>query len=569
MVTTTVIAVSDPVLRASEILATLLPESLLDAFDAGEVIVTITEGPQHRMVWRNRLAVEVFGPMESGRPLFQQAPESADVAPLWDRAYAGESVVLPRRRVMFPDVTGRRRVMRYSMSPLRGRDGAPLGVIQLATDATVEADAERQAVRSRLLADVSGAVSEAADAAGALRALADALVREAADLAAVYVFPVARGLATSGEAVPPAVMTIGDTLRHAGFPPATGDRDAPSRWRSALAAGNPLIIPIDDDVLAGLGSHLTASWLVEVQASSFAIVPLVLAGEIAGAVLLMSAGSRPAYGDADLDLLEEVTSRAGAAISEARARERTRRIAQSLQSALLPGAPPQPPGLQVAARYVPGGQDNPVGGDWWDVVDLGDGYVGIGVGDISGHGIGAAALMGQARVAMRAASHAHLSPAVLLEVLDKQLAEAIEQEWDDDLIDAHRFATALYALVDPRAQCLRIASAGHLPLITRPATGAAQVVWTPGRPPLGLSMGDYQEIVVPFGVHDTAVLYTDGLVEDRDIGVSEGIQRLVTALNGAPDDIPVDALADLILAEMRRPAGADDDVALVVARRTA
>jgi hypothetical protein len=176
--------------------------------------------------------------------------------------------------------------MRYSMSPLRDRNGAPVGVVQFVTDATAEAEA----ARSRVLAEVSGAVSGAPDAAGALRVLTDALVLKAADLAAIYVFPAAQSLAPSGRAIPPLVMTISEGLKHAGPPPATGDWDRKSRWRAALAAGSAVFIAVDQLVL---GSHPAASWLVEVRANNFAVTPLVLAGEVAGNVLLVSPGSRP------------------------------------------------------------------------------------------------------------------------------------------------------------------------------------------------------------------------------------------------------------------------------------
>ena len=559
--------VGEPVGRAAKVLSALSPESMLEAFDASQVFVTITEGPRHRLVWRNRAAVSAFGPLEVGAALFDLLPESRDLQPLWDRAFGGASVVVPTRRIRRSDVAGEHRVMRYSISPLRDREGMPVGVIQFVTDATAEADAEAEATRSRMQAAVAVAVSGAVDAVSALRALADALVPELADLAAVYVFANTGELVTSGETIPPLVLSVSDVLRRAGDPPLAMDRDEPSRWGAVLAAGSSIVIPVDAGLLAELRDDVVmTSWLTKAQASSFAAAPLMIAGEIAGAVVVMSAGARPPYGDADLSLLDEVTSRAGAAISEVRARARSHRVAARLQAVLLPGDPPQLAGLETAARYVPGGKEDPVGGDWWDVVDLGDGCVGLGVGDISGHGIASAALMGQARIAMRVAGQAHLSPGELLGLLDRHVAEAVDREWHDGEEDTQFFATALYARVEPGARCLRIASAGHLPVLRRPACGPTEIVWAPSGPPLGLGMGRYQESVVAFGPGDLAVFYTDGLVEERGAVLTDGIDRLAAALGRAPVDAPLQALVDLLLAEMKRSTSPEDDVALLIAR---
>ncbi|MHB1930801.1 MAG: PP2C family protein-serine/threonine phosphatase, partial [Acidimicrobiales bacterium] len=489
-----------------------------------------------------------------------------------NRAFAGESVVMPRRLVGLPDVHGRRRVMRYSMSALRGSDGMPVGVIQFIVDATDEVQAQQQAVRSRLVADISAGLMTSDDAGAALETLVGALVPEVADLAAVYAYAATGGRPAGGGApTPPVAIAVSEGLGRFGPPPAPAQRHAPSPWDDALQEGRAFSIPVDGATLTELTPDAaTREWLSVTKTTSIAVVPLVIAGEVTGGVLLLASGDRRPFGDADLELFEDVTARAGAAISEVRARERTRQVAERLQRALLPGRPPQPPGLVVAARYVPGGHNNPVGGDWWDVLDLGDGSVGLGIGDISGHGIGAAALMGQARVAMRAAGQAHLPPAEVLGLLDLILAEAIEQEWGDgDGADLHRFATALYALAHPTASTLRVSSAGHLPILVRPAVGAVRTVWAPPGPPLGLGLDGYDETLVTFSPGDLAVAFTDGLVEDRRMSVSEGIDRLVHTLDSVGAGTDLEVVADELLAGMGRlDATGEDDVALLIARST-
>lgn len=259
-----------------------------------------------------------------------------------------------------------------------------------------------------------------------------------------------------------------------------------------------------------------------------------------------------------------MAARSAATIAEVRARHRDRVAVWRLQGAPLPTRPPPVTGAAVATRYLAGGFDHHIGGDWWTVVDLGDGDVGLGIGDISGHGIGAAALMGQARAAMSTAARAGLGPAEVLRLVDAQLAAAVEAR-DDPQVDLHRLATALYAVTDRANGALRVASAGHLPLLLRPARSATRTVSFPVDPPLGVAVRGYGEVTIPAGPGDVVVAYTDGLVEDRSLPVDEGIARLVAALDGAdPRDGP-EAVADRLLDCMGRAGGGnEDDIAVVV-----
>ncbi len=548
--------------------APVVPSWLLEAFDLAPMMVTLTAGPDHRLVWRNRMGVEVFGPVEGGRPLREVFPDTNPATlELWDRAWRGESVMLPRRVVGPRDVTGRQRVIRFSLAPVPGPDGRPVGVIQFGADSTVEAEAETEAARSRLLADVSAALAGTGDARQALQALTDALVPEVADLAAVYAYSsVVSEAGQPPPADPVALSTVGGLDRLG--PPPPPSRRGRSRWRSTLMTGAAMVVAVDPDTLDQLDPDpALQKWMAEARATSVAVAPLVVAGDLAGGVVLVATRGRPSYDEGDVQFLAEVTGRAGAAITEVRAKDRNRRIAERLQQALLPTRPPQPPALDVAARYVPGGSDSPVGGDWWDVLEVGT-RVGLGIGDISGHGIGAAALMGQARVAMRAASQAQLPPAEVLALVDNHLSETIDQEWGDGA-DLHRFATALYAVVDPDAGAVRVASAGHLPALIRSRTGQVRALGAVPGPPLGLALGGYTETEFPLQPGDVLVAYTDGLVETRLVAVDEGIERLATALSECPADIGVEQLADRLLecmGHLERPGG--DDLALLVARFT-
>ena len=163
-----------------------------------------------------------------------------------------------------------------------------------------------------------------------------------------------------------------------------------------------------------------------------------------------------------------------------------------------PGLPPELPGLRVAARYVAGSADVEVGGDWWDVHHLGAGRVGIGVGDVSGRGVPAAVVMGQARAGMRAAAHADLPPVDVLTVLDAQVSELVRIDDTDPSRLPPRFATAAYAVIDPFDDTLRVACAGHPPMLSGCPRGGSSRWPPPPGPPLGLGGSRYDDLVVSF-----------------------------------------------------------------------
>jgi serine phosphatase RsbU (regulator of sigma subunit) len=235
----------------------------------------------------------------------------------------------------------------------------------------------------------------------------------------------------------------------------------------------------------------------------------------------------------------------------------------TLQRALLPGAPPALPGMRVAARYVAGTADVEVGGDWWDVHPLGEGRVGIGVGDVSGRGMPAAVLMGQARAGMRTAAHARLSPVELLTVLDAHVTDLVVPVDDSGHRLPAKFATAAYAIIDTAEGVLRVANAGHPPLLVRYPCGRVERVECPPGPPLGLGMGGYQEVSVPFPDGALLVAFTDGLVESSTVDVDTGIAAVERTVLDAGPDAPLDVLADKVLGL----ADGTDDTALVLLQR--
>src|SRR5439155_2505725 len=162
-------------------------------------------------------------------------------------------------------------------------------------------------------------------------------------------------------------------------------------------------------------------------------------------------------------------------VTEQKRAEREHRIAETLQRSLLPERLPQIPGVLLAARYVPASKDMEVGGDWYDVVQLPNGQIGLAVGDVAGHGLRAATIMGQLRMALRAYALEDTSPARVLGRL-----HLLSQRLDDP-----DMATLIYCVYDPETSGLRYASAGHLPPLVVDAEGRAAYLDGEVEPPVG------------------------------------------------------------------------------------
>jgi serine phosphatase RsbU (regulator of sigma subunit) len=164
---------------------------------------------------------------------------------------------------------------------------------------------------------------------------------------------------------------------------------------------------------------------------------------------------------------------------------------------------------------------------------------------------------------MRAAAHANLGPGQILTVLDAQVQELVHVGTDPHEPMPPKFATAAYAIVEPAdGGHLRIANAGHPPLLVRYPTGEVVQAAAPPGAPLGLGLGDYAEITVPFPPGSMLLAYTDGLAESRALPLDTGIAQLAEDLAAFDQDDDLDGLADTLLAH----ADSIDDTALVLLR---
>jgi anti-sigma regulatory factor (Ser/Thr protein kinase) len=232
---------------------------------------------------------------------------------------------------------------------------------------------------------------------------------------------------------------------------------------------------------------------------------------------------------------------------------RERGVAETLQHSLLPQRLPELPGVEFAARYEPGAVGSQVGGDWYDVVPLPGGRVGLVMGDVVGHDLRAAADMGQLRNALRACAADGAPPAEVLHTLNRL---CVSQELGD-------MASVLYAVLDPVQGVVEVANAGHLPPLLVTADESCYLESAPS-PPVGVVReATFRSATWEVPPGSLLLLYTDGLVERRAVGLEPRLERLcevVTARRGAD----LERLCDAVLSEMQGGEPSDDDVALLL-----
>lgn len=239
-----------------------------------------------------------------------------------------------------------------------------------------------------------------------------------------------------------------------------------------------------------------------------------------------------------------------------RAHSRERQVAVTLQEAML-----QSPDLarhpDIAVRYLPATGSLNVCGDWYDTVDLADGRFTVAVGDVVGHGLQAATVMGMLRSALSAATRAVPGPARALEVLGLYARS----------VDGALATTAVTALVDTRSRLIVYSSAGHPPPVLLHRDGSHDLLDLATDPPLGARPEHVPrpQAGIPYVRGDTLVLYSDGLIERRGEDIDTGLRRLVEALADCSALEP-QTLADTLLERLRLTAGSRDDIVLVVTR---
>ncbi|MGB8960676.1 MAG: GAF domain-containing SpoIIE family protein phosphatase [Pseudonocardiaceae bacterium] len=255
-----------------------------------------------------------------------------------------------------------------------------------------------------------------------------------------------------------------------------------------------------------------------------------------------------------------IATHAAVAVENARFYEREHTVAVTLQRSLLPEHLPELPTVALAARYLPAAAQAEVGGDWYDALVLPDGRLGLSVGDVVGHDIGAAATMGQLRSALRA---------YMLECSDA--AEVVRRL--DQFMTAtslKKFTTLTYAVFDPRDRSLQVVRAAHPPPLLVSADGDTRYLPGGATPPLGISLIGPEAlataaITVTLQPGTTALFFTDGLIERRGRTLDEGMAALLAAATAAPSG-DAESLCDAVLATLHGHGG-DDTVLLAMTVR--
>ncbi|MEY9877320.1 PAS domain S-box-containing protein [Streptacidiphilus sp. MAP12-33] len=287
---------------------------------------------------------------------------------------------------------------------------------------------------------------------------------------------------------------------------------------------------------------------------SYLMVPLLARGQVLGGAEFIRMTHNPApFDDEDVALAEELAARAAVAIDNARLYRRERSTALMLQHSLLPQEIRTTPGLDIAYRYLPASVISEVGGDWFDVIPLSCGRVALVVGDVMGHGMRAAASMGQLRTAARTLIGMDLAPDRVLRRLDETAAAMGEGQ----------FATCVCAVFDPLDGRVSLASAGHLPPVLVAPDGAAELLPLPTGAPLGVGGVPFEAVEFTLPGEALLCLYTDGLVERRGRDLDVGLELLRDTVAENRDSL--EERCDAVL-EALAAGNSEDDIAVILAR---
>ncbi|GHJ36973.1 SpoIIE family protein phosphatase [Streptomyces sp. TS71-3] len=289
--------------------------------------------------------------------------------------------------------------------------------------------------------------------------------------------------------------------------------------------------------------------------TSVAIMPLVAQGRSTGALTLVYQG-RTGFTPEERNLLLALGAAVAQSLERARLYDEEHAVAIGLQQAMLPARIPEVAGVTTVVRYRPASDRRKIGGDWYDVVALPNGHIGLVVGDVEGHDIDASAVMGQLRTALRAfASEGH-SPSTVMARASAFLGD----------LDTERLATCICVTLDPDSGNALIVRAGHPEPLVRHADRSVSRIAVQGGVPLGVPHDD--DTTCPMTRYrmkrgDTLLLCTDGLLENRDSDLDTGERQVGELLRNGPGDLG--ELAEHIIEGVAGRRMQEDDVALLLA----
>ncbi len=366
-----------------------------------------------------------------------------------------------------------------------------------------EADAERRADATRRLQEVTAALSVATTVLDVSNAC---LEKALESVGAEAGFVVLKGPA--GTRTVEIITSSGyDGQGLEAWQALDLDSDVP--FARAIASGEPVWALSDEEMSAFTG-------LREARIAGWVSLPLMTRGGARGA-LHLSFRSPRSFTEEDRAWLQSMVSQCGLALERASQYEAEQTIAETLQRSVLPSSLPRVEGVELAARYLPGSAELDVGGDWFDVLQLPDGKLGLVVGDVVGKGVQAAASMAQLRNAIRAFSVDRLKPSSVLVRLNRLADEVLDTS----------FATLAYLTLEPDTGVCRLSSAGHPPPVVAYPDGRVELIESARGLPLGTGIRTtYRQQLLELPAGSVVVLYTDGLIERRGRSIDEGLQRL-------------------------------------------
>ncbi|MFF1375040.1 SpoIIE family protein phosphatase [Streptomyces sp. NPDC058308] len=430
-------------------------------------------------------------------------------------------------------------------------------------------DLEYAAVREHLefLNEVSGRIGSSLDLARTIVEVSKAVVPRFTDVAGTYL----REQVVAGEGFPEGVPDE-TTMWHR---VALEHTDEPGRWDDVvpvgesmpfpvhtpffqcMTSGDPVLVPrISEEMGNAIASQFEKRDIRPlINHRSMLVVPLKARNVVLGFMILLRHRERPVFNDMDRVTGAELAARAGLVLDNARMYTYQESVADTLQDSMLPHIQPRMSGCDIATRYLPGTLLGRVGGDWFDSVKLPGSRTALVVGDVMGHGLNSAAMMGQLRTAVQTMAALDLPPEQLLRNLD-DLAQRLGE---------HYLATCLYAVYDPIASELHLANAGHIPpVLVRAEDGRSELLDLPTGAPIGVGGVPFESVVVRVAPGDRLLMCTDGLVEVRGEDIGVGLATLTES--AAHPAASMDDACDTIIRALNTRGGRKDDVALLMAR---
>jgi PAS domain S-box-containing protein len=507
-------------------------EQLQDMLGSLSEAVTVTDGAR-RMRYANQAAAELLGcatPEELlSKPLgaiFAQwesthedgRPMVAEDVPSYKIVNGNPAEPLLTRIVNRE--TGEQRWRLVKAAPLHGSAGETMAV-SVIEDVTEAKEAE---LRQRFLAQAGATLSSSLDYEETLQRVAQLLVPGLADWCAVDVLDANQRLNLVAVAhVNPDKAAFARELRNR-YPP---DPNEDSGTYGVLRTGRPELYPeLPDELLAqSIEDPEQLETIRALGMRSVMLIPMDVAGRTIGVLTMVSAESGRAFSEDDLVFAGDLARRAATAVENARLYTERAAAALTLQQSLLPARLPTMPGWALASSYAAGDTTVDVGGDFFDVVELDEGFLAV-VGDVTGKGVQAAALTALARHTLATAARFDPSPAAVVGLLNDVLVNRPEISLLT-VACAHVVATEGGARV-----CLT--SAGHpLPVLSRPGEPPTTI----GAPGLLLGMtgaARWEQRAIELHAGDTLLFYTDGVTDTPSRGERFGEQRLLDALSEAP-----------------------------------